>query len=182
MDNNEQFKVESYISDSRLAFLVFHFLVKIISGNTLENWDIEIERNRKAAAVQFFMHGGGFLSECDSRFRCCFSYTQCRACGASSGTPIEVVPSRRSTSVSSAMWVGVSGHPFFSQCSISPMQPARAKEMAYCRSCSRSSLGANDRSVCTPFPESSFQCSVKRQCRRSVRSGQNKAVHFPREW
>lgn len=39
MDNNEQFKVESYISDSRLAFLVFHFLVKIISGNTLENWD-----------------------------------------------------------------------------------------------------------------------------------------------
>ncbi len=44
MDNNEQFKVESYISDSRLAFLVFHFLVKIISGNTLENWDIEIEK------------------------------------------------------------------------------------------------------------------------------------------
>ena len=73
MDNNEQFKVESYISDSRLAFLVFHFLVKIISGNTLENWDIEIERNRKAAAVQFFMHGGGFLSECDSQFRFCFN-------------------------------------------------------------------------------------------------------------
>lgn len=31
------------------------------------------------------------------------STTQCRTCGASSGTPIEVVPSRRSTSVSSAM-------------------------------------------------------------------------------
>ncbi len=74
MDNNEQFKVESYISDSRLAFLVFHFLVKIISGNTLENWDIEIERNRKAAAVQFFMHGGGFLSECDSQFQFCFNF------------------------------------------------------------------------------------------------------------
>ena len=37
-----------------VEILVFHFLVKIISGNTLENWDIEIERNRKAAAVQFF--------------------------------------------------------------------------------------------------------------------------------
>ena len=59
-DNNEQFKVESYISDSRLAFLVFHFLVKIISGNTLENWDIEIERNRKAAAVQFSCTAAAF--------------------------------------------------------------------------------------------------------------------------
>ena len=27
----------------------------------------------EAAAVQFFMHGGGFLSECDSRFRFCFN-------------------------------------------------------------------------------------------------------------
>ena len=34
--------------------------------------------------------------------------------------------------------------------------------MAYCRSCSRSSLGANDRSVCTPFSRIIFSMFRKK--------------------